>query len=304
MTLPKLLPGQACQIWTAGPNGKHPIKQFETSDRLLASPNWLSSGDTLVLNGDGVLWRLSLSDTRQLEQIVITGIPQLNNDHVLDTNGEHIYLSAYDRTDPRRPAQIYRASVRGGAAELITRDPPINGLRHYLHGVHPCGDQLAFIGLPLVREDGRDRADVFTMSVSGTGYRQLTFGPWHSDGSEYSPDGEWIYFNTELFDGHAQIARMRQDGSEIGQLTFDENVNWFPHISPNGLWATYLSFLPGTQGHPENVWVDVKVVARDDWSWATTVAHIFGGQGTMNTPNWAPDSSAFAYVSYPNGPVD
>lgn len=31
------------------------------------------------------------------------------------------------------------------------------------------------------------------------------------------------------------------------------------------------------------------------------VAHLFGGQGTLNVPSWAPDSSAFAFVSYPIG---
>jgi len=28
--------------------------------------------------------------------------------------------------------------------------------------------------------------------------------------------------------GHAQIARMRSDGSDPQQLSFDERVNWFP----------------------------------------------------------------------------
>lgn len=292
MNFPKLLPGQTCQVWTVDPAGKNPVKQFETSQRLLSSPNWLLSGDALVLNGEGLLWRLSLSATRPLDQIVITGIPQLNNDHVLDPDGAHIYLSAYDR-------QIYRAPISGGAAELITGDPSGDGIFHFLHGVHPRGDRLAFIGLRPAPGNQRTPGNVFTMSVDGGGYRRLTSGPGHSDGCEYSPDGEWIYFNTELFDEHAQIARIRPDGSSLEQLTFDDRVNWFPHISPDGRWATYISFPPGTQGHPANVRVDVKVVALDDWSAATTVAHLFGGQGTLNTPSWAPDSSAFAYVSYP-----
>jgi TolB protein len=294
MATPKLLPGQTCQVWTVARTGNDPVKQFETSQHLLESPNWLSSGDALVLNGDGLLWRLSVSATRQLDRIVITDVPELNNDHVLDPDGDHIYLSAYD-------GQIYRASIRGGAAEQITTNPSVEGLLHFLHGVHPRGDRLAFIGVPGSRWA---QADVFTMSVNGGDYCQLTSGPGPSDGCEYAPDGEWIYFNTELFGGHAQIARVHPDGSGLEQLTFDEYVNWFPHISPDGKSATYISFPPGTQGHPANVWVDVKVVAIDDWASATTVAHLFGGQGTLNTPSWAPDSSAFAYVSYPTDAID
>jgi Tol biopolymer transport system component len=294
MDMLKLMPGQTCQIWTVDPTGTDHVKQFETSDYLLESPNWLSSGDAIVLNGDGALWRLDLSTERHLERVAITGIPQLNNDHVLDPDGEHIYLSAYDW-------QMYRAPVRGGAAALITTDPPFESILHFLHGVHPRGDRLAFIGI--LPATGWAQSDVFTMSVKGDDYRQLTSGPGPSDGCEYSPDGEWIYFNTELLDGHAQIARIRPDGSGLEQLTSDEYANWFPHISPDGRWAAYVSFPPGTAGHPPNVGIDVKVVALDDWSSAKPVAHLCGGQGTLNTNSWAPDSSAFAYVSYPTGPA-
>lgn len=289
---PALLSGQKCQVWTTGPADGNSVKQYETAELLLSSPNWLSSGDALVLNSGGVLWRLSLSAARRLDRIKITGVPELNNDHVLDSDGEHIYVSAYDR-------QLYRAPVGGGVATRITGESSAGGVLHFLHGIHPRGDRLAFIGLRPVPGSSRPQADVFTMAASGGGYRRLTAGPGPSDGCEYSPDGEWIYFNTEIFDGHAQIARIRPDGSDIEQLTFDECVNWFPHISPDGRWAAYIAFPPGTQGHPPNVWVDLKIVELDDWSSAAPVVHLFGGQGTLNTPSWAPDSSAFAYVSYP-----
>jgi len=286
----KLLPGQTCQIWTAGPAGGDPVRRFETFRYRLESPNWLSSGDALICNADGLLW---LSPVSRLDRIEIGGGQQFNNDHVLDPDGEHIYLSAYDR-------QIYRAPVRGGAAELVTKDPSVPVL-HFLHGVRPGGDRLAFIGLPAAPGDRPAHGDVYTMSTTGGDYHRLTSGPGHSDGCEYSPDGEWLYFNTEMFDGHAQIARIRPDGAGLEQLTFDDQVNWFPHLSPDGRWAMYIAFPPGTRGHPANVEIDVKVVALDDWSSATTRAHVLGGQGTLNTSSWAPDSSAFAYVSYPIG---
>ncbi len=295
MAVRKLLPEQVCQVWTVDPTGQDSVRQFQTSRCRLESPNWVAASDALVLNGDGMLWRLSLSAERRLDQIAITGAPQLNNDHVLDPDDEHIYLSAYDR-------QIYRAPVRGGVARSITGASSAD-IHHYLHGVHPRGDRLAFIGLPSAATGGPAHGDVFTMSVDGGDYRRLTSGPGHSDGCEYSPDGEWIYFNTELFDGHSQIARIRPDGSGLEQLTFDDCVNWFPHLSPDGRWAVYIAYPPGTQGHPSDVWVDVRIVAPDDWSAATTTVHVFGGQGTLNTPSWAPDSSAFAYVSYPTGPA-
>lgn len=163
---------------------------------------------------------------------------------------------------------------------MIRVDSPLPGLKPFLDGVDPRGERLAFIGIHPVRaDDFWGPADVFTVSVDGSDYRQLTEGPGPSDGCEYSPDGEWLYFNTENFDGHAQIARMRLDGSDQEQLTFDECVNWFAHFSPDQRWCSYLAFPPGTEGHRADVWVDVRLVRGDDWASSTSVARIFSGQG-------------------------
>jgi TolB protein len=280
--------GQIARVWTVDVDTRRPRELHRDSTILLEAPNWAPAG--LVLNGAGTLWLLD--DRGVLSPIEIPGLPVLNNDHVLDPDGEHIYVSANDWN-------IYRAPLRGGTAELITGRSGIPGLMHFLHGVSPDGTELAFIGLEPEGENWWARASVFTVSADGSSYRRLTSGSAPADGSEYSPDGEWIYFNTEEFDGHAQIARMRRDGSGIEQLTVDENVNWFPHISPDGEWAAYIAFPPGTEGHPENVWVDVKLVRLPEWQNPTVVAHVFGGQGTINVNSWSPDSRAFAFVDYP-----
>jgi TolB protein len=283
-----LRPGQNACVWTLDPDVGTPELRYRTDDILLEAPNWLPSG--LLLNGAGGLWRLDREG--RLTRVEVTGIPALNNDHVPDPDGEHVYLSANDW-------HIYRASLRGGPATRVTGDSGIPGLMHFLHGVSPDGRSLAFIGLEPQGENWWAKASVFTMSTAGTDYRRLTDGAAPADGSEYSPDGEWIYFNTEQFDGHAQIARMRPDGSGVEQLTFDDRVNWFPHLSPDGRRAVYIAFPPGTEGHPEDLWVELKVVDLPDWTAARTVARLFGGQGTINVNSWSPDSTSFAYVSYP-----
>ena len=35
-----------------------------------------------------------------------------------------------------------------------------------------------------------------------------------------------------------------------------------------------------------------------DGSGVETLFDLFGGQGTMNSPNWSPDGEEFAYVRY------
>ncbi len=289
-----LADGQRCQVVVTSADGESSDVVYETDRLLLEAPNWTLDGRALILNGRGLLWRLDL-DTREITTIDVTGIPALNNDHVLAPDGETIYLSANDW-------HIYSAPLAGGAAQRITGDgpPPL----HFLHGVSPDGTTLAYIGLEPDGDDMWARADVFTIPVGGGISTRLTDSPSPSDGAEYSPDGSWIYFNTEQFSsapGQAQIARMRVDGSEVQQLTFDDSVNWFPHWAPDGRTASYISFPPGTIGHPADVEVQLKVVVNDEWTRPLTVATLLGGQGTINVNSWAPSSDRFAYVAYPRG---
>jgi Tol biopolymer transport system component len=252
-------------------------------------------GDALILNGAGTLWRLPV-DKPALEPIAIDAIPPVNNDHVLDPDGKHIFLSAYDDW------QLYRAPLTGGTAVRITGKEGPDGLMHFLHGVSPDGAQLAFVGVRAEERDGTLNfvsAEIYTVGADGTGYQQVTSGATPADGPEYSPDGKWLYFNTEVFSGHAQIARMRPDGSELTRLIFSSTVDWFPHLSPDGRTAAYLAYPPGTAGHPPDLWVELMVVRDGQWAHPVSVARLLGGQGTINVNSWSPESRRFAYVAYP-----
>jgi len=89
------------------------------------------------------------------------------------------------------------------------------------------------------------------------------------------------------------------------QLTRDERVNWFPHPSPDGAHLLYLSFEPGTEGHPADRRVELRMLPGAATGAAlgkapqTLVTIDVGGQGTVNVPPWAPDSTWFAYCDYP-----
>ena len=286
--------GQRCAVWLASVEDQESHLVLETRDVLLEAPNWSLDESALYANGAGKLWRIPL-DGEPMMEVPLSAVPDLNNDHVLAPDGKHVYLSAYDWN-------IYRAPLDGGAAERITTTPPVDGLMHFLHGVSPDGSRLAFVG---VEPENRNsaKANIFTVANDGTDYQQLTFGSAPADGCEYSPDGDWIYFNTEAFDGHAQIARIRPDGIDLQQLTFDDNVNWFPHLAPTGPYACYLAFPPGTAGHPPDVWVDLMLVEDGRWAQAHPLARVYGGQGTINVNSWSPDGRRFAYVSHDRAPA-
>jgi TolB protein len=285
--------GQRSQIWVGGADRPDPELIFETDRLLIEAPNWSADGSALYLNGNGLLWRLDASTGSDLVQIAHQGLPEINNDHVLDPDGRHIYLSAQD-------GHIYRAGLGGGPVERVTVD---EGVWHFLHGVSPDGRRLAYVRLRDFTEPGR----LAIMEPHGP-TTVLDTGDGHLDGPEWSPDGRWIYCNTEAFTteaGHAQLARVFDGGSsddddvEVERLVVSDTVDWFPHLSPDGRLASYIAFPARTLGHPADLEVEVRVVATSDWTVILQRYPLFGGQGTINVNSWAPDSTRFAFAAYP-----
>ena len=285
----ELQPGQRCEVWIASVTGERELV-FTTRDVLLEAPNWTRDGAALILNGAGKMWHFDVG-SRAVSQVPLTGVPDLNNDHVLAPDGSGIYLSAND-------GHIYRAALAGGPATRITED---DGFFHFLHGVSPDGDELAYVAIEA--GDFTQPGRLMTIPAGG-GAATLLNVDGHCDGPEYSPDGEWLYFNTEAFTsspGHAQLARVRADGSGMERLVKSDSVDWFPHLSPNGRLASYIRFPGGTVGHPADLPVDVVLVSTGDWSTPLHCWPLIGGQGTLNVNSWSPDSTRFAYVAYPVG---
>ena len=123
-----------------------------------------------------------------------------------------------------------------------------------------------------------------------------------ADGPECSPDGKFIYYNSTL-SGTMQLWRMKMDGTEQTQLTFDEYNNWFAHVSPDNKWIAFLSF-PNTidaADHPFYKRVMLRLMPVSGGA-PKVIAYLYGGQGTINTPSWSPDSKFISFVSN-SGPI-
>jgi len=284
-----LHPGQRSQLFihdlTTGGN----TLVAESSEILFEAPNWTPDGAWLIVNGDGLLHRVPAGGG-ELEPIVVPGLPLVNNDHVLSPDGESVYVSGFD-------GHLHRVDLAARTSQRVSNDHG-PAFVHFLHGISPDGALLAYIGMDLLPD--AFRTNIFTVPAAGGADVRLTDGAAPHDGSEFSPDGEWIWFNSERGSstpGHAQLFRMRPDGSGVEQLTTDERVNWFPHVSPDGSTVVYVSFPPGTLGHPADLDVIIRRLGADGTG--TDLVSLFGGQGTINVPSWAPDSRRFAYVAYP-----
>jgi hypothetical protein len=86
---------------------------------------------------------------------------------------------------------------------------------------------------------------------------------------------------------------------KIERLISTRTVDWFPHLAPNGRLAVYLQYPAGTVSHPADRDVELVLVDTAEWSAPLARVPVFGGQGTINVNSWSPDSTRFAFVSYP-----
>lgn len=285
-----LAPGQLCRIRIRDRATGRVRTVHETAERLFEAPNWSPDG-RLLLNGEGRLWWLPVTGGEPAP-IDAPGLPPVNNDHVLAPDGATIVATGTD-------GHLWRLPASGGEAVQVTGD---DGGRHYLHGIRPDGQRLAYVHL--VPGPGKPlSARIRTCAPDGSDVREVPTEPGPADGPAWTADGSALLVNTEAFStapGHAQIARMREDGTGRVQLTHDERVNWFAHAAPTGDAVLYLSYPPGTESHPADLEVELRLVEDERWDAPRTLVTLHGGQGTINVPSWAPDGSAFAYVDYPN----
>jgi TolB protein len=130
-----LRPGQRAELFVVDVTTGERRLVHSSSSLLFEAPNW--TGDWLIVNGNGLLFRIPV-DGGELEQIDLGGVPPINNDHVLSPDGSSVYVSADD-------GHLYAVLLAGGFARRVSneRGPDFH---HYLHGISPDGETLAYIG--------------------------------------------------------------------------------------------------------------------------------------------------------------
>jgi hypothetical protein len=254
------------------------------------APNWLKDNTTLIYNSGGRIYRIPAAGGKP--EPIDTGFATgCNNDHAVSFDGTMLAIS--DGSQGRRQSLIYTLPITGGTPKLITPTGP-----SYFHGWSPDGKTLAFCGQ-------RDNEfDIYTVPAAGGPETRLTTAKGLDDGPEFSPDGKYIYFNSEraidspdASRAPMQIWRMKADGSEQEAVTSDSFNNWFAHLSPNGQSMVFISFEKEVSGHPENKDVTLRMMSLTNKR-ITVLGKFFGGQGTLNVPCWSPDGRRIAFVTY------
>lgn len=260
-------------------------------DYVIEAPNWSADGKYLTYNSKGHIYKYDL-ESGNIEEIPSGHVVNCNNDHVLAPDGSAIAVSHNVREDGRSRIYVIPFAGEDGAVSeprLVTPLAP-----SYLHGWSPDGSTLAYCA------ERNGEYDIYTIPVTGGVEKRLTSAPGLNDGPEYDSVGEYIWFNS-VRTGRMQAWRMKADGSEQTQMTFDEEWNtWFPHVSPDRKKVVMLAYHQDDVeacDHVPNKNVEIRLMSADGGE-VKTIIQLFGGQGTINVNSWAPDSKRFAFVSY------
>lgn len=257
-----------------------------TEKRHFEAPNWSRDGKFLLINAYGKLEKISPKGEK-LGELNTGSVMKSNNDHGYSFDGKTLFISSGKPEIKGGSSFIYKVGAEGGEPVQLTPLTP-----SYWHGVSPDMKTMVYCAVR------NGNFDIYAMSTNGGEEMRLTTHESLDDGPEYSPDGKYIYINSYR-SGMMQIWRMKADGSNSEQMTFDAYSNWFAHIAPNNKVATIITYVEDQkQGHPFGHQVKLRLLDLKTKKVKDLTEAFYGGQGTINVPSWSPDGKKFAYVRY------
>lgn len=261
---------------------------YESTVRIEA-PNWVPDGKKLLYNSNGSLFTIPIEGGTP-EKLNTDTVARNNNDHGISFDGKMLAISSHRQGLPGGGSTVYVLPLAGGKPKPVNENTP-----SYWHGWNPNGKEVLVIG----QRSGSKLYQVYKVNINtGQETAVTNDSTGHRDGAEFSPDGKYIYYNSSVT-GTMQIWRMKPDGSSKEQITFDQYNNWFPHISPDGKSMVIISFSPDIDpaDHPPFKHVMLRLIPLSGGGTPRVIAHLYGGQGTINVPSWSPDSKSIAFVS-------
>lgn len=261
-------------------------KVIFSAPQIYEAPNWSRCGQFLIINHQGRLFKLAINGG-PLAPIDTGFANKCNNDHGISPDGSQLVIS-HKCEQHGNLSTIYILPIDGGEPSLVTENSP-----SYWHGWSPDGKSLAYVA----RRHEQD-LKIYAIDIDGQNERALTDGPGLDDGPDYSPCGQFIYYNS-FASGRMQIWRMTAEGKEHQQIVESAGSDWFAHPAPNGEDCVFIRYLED-QGQAHPFGRDVQLIHLNLKTHETKplTEIFFGGQGSLNVPSWSPNGSEFAFVKY------
>jgi Tol biopolymer transport system component/DNA-binding winged helix-turn-helix (wHTH) protein len=137
-----------------------------------------------------------------------------------------IHISAFDLRNPGEPPVRIAESTRSEFSPSFSSD----------------GNRIAFAS-----DRAGDAYDLWVADADGTNQTRLTSSSRGENGSpRWSPDDEWLAYDSSVIDGQFDICVIRVSGGAPRRLTFDRSNEYGPSWSRDGRWLYFASDRTGT----------------------------------------------------------
>jgi TolB protein len=257
---------------------------IRTVPAYMQSADWAPDGKSIFVYEGGRIERipyLTPDGGGPPQRIAMDGLVGCSGNFGLSPDGKLLAVSCSEVSGGLH--QVYLLPADGsGVPRQLTRGTAAS----FFHAWSPDSKSVAFT------RGSASHADIFTISATGGLETRLTQDTVN-DGPVYSPDGQYIYFDSSR-SGTLQIWRMRADGSEAEQMTDDDFLNSSPHLSPDG---GTLAFLSQPAGQGSSFGPAVLRVMRFDDGLIQSVVELEGDRGSFSMQPWG-NAKRLAFITY------
>ena len=269
-------------IWTMAADGSartrltdHPAEDFD--------PSWSPDGSMIAFrshrDGNEEVYVMASDGSAQRN---LSNSPTSDYSPSWSPDGTLIAFASDRDGDPN---EIYLMEPDGSHQIRVTDNPGIDEYPTW----SPDGTQIAFdCTMDDVNPNGVGDFEICVVNRDGTGLRRLTDTPGENTQPDWSPDGEWIAFESNRLGwpslpsetppgydagtfGDEDVWVMRRDGSEQRNLTDNPlEDDSFPAWSPDGSWIVFSRY------------GELRVISRD----GNVGEPVANSPGADSFPDW------------------
>jgi Tol biopolymer transport system component len=194
------------------------------------APNWMPDGKELLFNMDGSLYTIPINGG-ETKKVNTGSADQLNNDHCISFDGKMLGISHNDGNG----SNVSVLPLTGGEPTAVTTEAP-----SYLHGWAANDKEVVYVA----QRDSSKIYNIYRKPIKGGQEVKLTDNKKleHVDGSEYSPDGKYIYYNGSKNGGTMQLWRMKPEARKNSLLLMNTMIGFLTFLQmASGLHIFHLN---------------------------------------------------------------